>query len=223
MKSNPQIINQQQVELRRLLTSGKPAGQAKDLFLRQHATLHSAQISTGVAWSYEDEILDDLPEAQFRRIPPGEEHSVAWCFWHIARIEDTAMNLLVAGSPQVFSQDEWPQRLGVGVRDSGNEWSQQAVAALSQAVDFQALRAYRRAVGLRTRQIVVQLQPDQLQQNVDPARVQRVLDEGALTEASQGIAEYWGKRTIAGLLLMPGSRHLLTHLNEAARLKRKRS
>ncbi len=222
MEHAPQTINQQQIELRRLLTSPDQQARGLELFLRHHAMLHSAQISAGATWCYEDEILNGLPEAQFRRIPAGEEHSVAWCFWHIARIEDTAMNLLVAGSPQVFSQTEWPQRLGVSVRDSGNEWSQEAVADLSQAIDFQALRAYRLAVGQRTRQIVEQLQPDQLQQKVDPARLQRVMEQGALTEASRGIAEYWGQRTIAGLLLMPASRHLLTHLNEAARLKRKR-
>jgi hypothetical protein len=36
-----------------------------------------------------------------------------------------------------------------------------------------------------------------------------------------GIVDYWGSRTIAGLLLMPPTRHNFTHLNEARMLKQK--
>jgi hypothetical protein len=45
------------------------------------------------------------------------------------------------------------------------------------------------------------------------------MTSGALVEAATGIKEYWGKRDIAGLLLMPASRHILVHLNEALTLK----
>jgi hypothetical protein len=48
-----------------------------------------------------------------------------------------------------------------------------------------------------------------------------VQDERAVLEAASDITDYWGKRTIAGLLLMPATRHNLVHLNEALRLKQK--
>ena len=53
------------------------------------------------------------------------------------------------------------------------------------------------------------------------ARLQQVMAEGAIVEAASGIADYWGKRTIAGLLLMPPTRHNFVHLNEALRIKYK--
>jgi hypothetical protein len=61
-------------------------------------------------WSFEDEILDDMTEEQVRRIPQGCEHSVAWCIWHIACIEDVTMNLLVADRPQVLRRGHWLER-----------------------------------------------------------------------------------------------------------------
>jgi hypothetical protein len=33
--------------------------------------------------------------------------------------------------------------------------------------------------------------------------------------------DYWSKKTIAGLLLMPPTRHCILHLNEAMRIKEK--
>jgi len=131
------------------------------------------------------------------------------------------MNLLVAGTPQIFSQGNWPEKMNAPIRHTGNSMNREDVAHLSAVIDIEALLAYRLAVGQRTREIVQQLMPDALKQKVDPMRIQRVIDEGAVIEDARGIADYWRKRTIAGLLLMPATRHNYVHLNEALKLKRK--
>ena len=65
------------------------------------------------------------------------------------------------------------------------------------------------------------LSPEDLKKKVDPQRLQRVLAEGAVEPAAMGLIEYWGGRSVAGLLLMPPTRHNFVHLNEALRLKQK--
>ena len=192
------------------------------LFFSQHAALHSAQMGATTAWSFADHLFDGLTETQFRRIPKNKEHSIAWCIWHLARIEDVAMNILVAGEAQVLHAGGWLARLQVTDKDTGNEGNMAQVADISAAVDRGALRAYRMAVGRRTRQIVSSLPPADLKSKVDPARLQRVSDEGAVLPAAQGLLDYWGRRTLAGLLLMPPTRHNFVHLNEAERLKNRR-
>lgn len=196
--------------------------QAIELFLNQHAMLHSARVSQTDLWSFEDAVLNDMTEEQFRRIPRNCEHSVAWLIWHIARCEDITMNLLVAGSPQVLHRDNWLERMKIMVRDTGNTMDAAEIADFSATIDIEALRAYRVAVGRRTREIVKPLQPEELKQKVDPARLQHIWDEGAVVEAARGIADYWGRRNVAGLLLMPATRHNLIHLNEALQLKQRR-
>ncbi len=222
IETNRKRLNQQQTELRRLLTTPGQFDLAMQLFFEQHASLHAAKVSRSDLWSFEDTLLDDLEDENFRRIPSNCEHSIAWCIWHLARIEDTALNILVADSPQVFSQGNWHARLGISQRDCGNEMDKASLKELSSQIGLQALRDYRVAVGCRTREIVAELKPADLEQKVDPARIQRVMDEGALTEPSKGIADYWSKRDIAGLLLMPASRHNLVHLNKALKLKKRK-
>jgi hypothetical protein len=221
-ESYRKLLNRQQTELRRIMTSFDQHGRAIQLFLRQHAMLHSARMAQTELWSFEDAILNDMSEERIRRIPRNCEHSVAWCIWHIARIEDVAMNLVVAGSPQILHRDNWLKRMRMTVGDTGNAMDERGVATLSATIDIEALRAYRVAVGRGTREMVQQLQPEALKQKVEPSRLQQVLDQGAVVEAARGIVDYWSKRNIAGLLLMPATRHHLTHLNEAFRLKRRR-
>jgi hemolysin-activating ACP:hemolysin acyltransferase len=220
--TNRKRLGKQQTELRRLLTDPDQFESAMKLFFEQHASLHSAKVSDLGVWSYEDALLDDLSGEQFRRIPNHCEHSIAWCIWHLARIEDTAMNILIADSPQVFHEGAWQAKTNIAFIDCGNEMDAAATEHLSEQINLQALRAYRLAVGRRTQEIVAALRPDDLKQKVNPNRIQRVMDEGAITAASQGIADYWSKRDFAGLLLMPASRHILVHLNEMLALKKRK-
>ena len=94
--------------------------------------------------------------------------------------------------------------------------------ALSEAVNIEALRAYRVAVGRATCEVVQQIPPGGMKQKVDPIRLQRLKDSGAVVPEAYAILEYWGQRTFAGLLLMPPTRHNLIHINKALRLKARR-
>ena len=220
MDIHHKLWNQRHQTLRRAL-SGNDAGTAIELFLQQHAMVHAGKISKDGAWSFEDELLKATTSDQLRCMPPGEEHSIAWILFHIARIEDITMNMLVAGTPQLFLRDGWAKRLNVSVRHSANQMNEVSIATLSSQIDLESLRAYRQSVGRRTRQIVKQLKVEQFKQKADASRLQRVMAEGALLPEAIGILKYWSNRTIAGLLLMPPTRHNFLHLNEAARIKAK--
>jgi hypothetical protein len=220
MDSNRQQWNQGHQKLQRALAANDHRT-AIEMFLPQHAMVHSQKMSQTRDWSFEDEVLDDLTEDQFRCMPPKGEHSIAWIIFHIARIEDITMNLLVAGTPQLFTRQDWRKKLRVDIAHSANSMDDGNIAALGAQIDIDALRAYRQAVGRRTREIVKALKPENFRQNVDSSHLQRVMDEGALLPEAVGILNYWSKRTIAGLLLMPPTRHNFLHLNEALRIKQK--
>ena len=66
------------------------------------------------------------------------------------------------------------------------------------------------------------IQPEDFKQKVDQSHLQQVMDEGAVVEAAQDLIDYWGRRNVAGLLLMPATRHNFVHLNEALRIKLRR-
>ncbi|MCP4360830.1 MAG: DinB family protein [Chloroflexi bacterium] len=221
-RSFRQQWNNQQKELRALLGNEAQHQQALDLFMRHHAALHSTQITQLETWSYVDDLLNDMTENQIRHIPPNSEHSAAWLLWHMARIEDIAMNTLVAGRTQILYEDNWQEQMKATLHHTGNEMDAAGVAHFSVTVDIEALRAYRLAVGKRTREIVAQLRPQMLKQKVDPLRIKQVHANGDVLESASSITDYWSKRTITGLLLMPATRHNMVHLNEIEKLKKKR-
>jgi hypothetical protein len=213
--------NEGQKRLRKLLSNPSPHPQAIDLFIRQHAEVHSAAMSSSGNISFEDEVVIDLNDLQMREIPQGMDHSIAWILWHLARIEDVTMNILVAGKDQVLYQDDWQIKVNVSVLHTGNGMTIKEVKDLSNDIDLEALINYRLAVGRRTEQIVKELEPVVLKQKVAGSRLKLLIQDGAVVEKASGLIDYWSKRDIKGLLLMPPTRHCFVHLNEAAKIKKR--
>lgn len=162
-----------------------------------------------------------LTEEDVRKTPINGEHSIAWIFWHITRIEDVTMNMLLLGCPQLMDRGGWLDRLETPFRDTGNAMNGSKVSALSRGINIDALQAYRIDVGRQTRENVQNIKTLELLDKVDPSRLRRVLDEGAVVEDARDLLDYWGSLTYAGLLLMPPTRHNFIHLNEAWRVKHK--
>jgi len=220
MDPNRKQWNDRHKKLNRALDSGN-RDKAIELFLNQHAMVHSAKMAKSDLWLFEDEILSGMTDAQIREIPNNGEHSIAWILFHVARIEDITMNMLVAGTEQLFTRDSWAKKLKVDIVHSANKMEDAAVTKLSSDIDVTALKAYRVAVGRRTREIAKKLQAEDFKKKVEPGRIQKVMSEGAVTEEAIEIVNYWSKRTIAGLLLMPPTRHNFLHMNEALWIKQR--
>jgi hypothetical protein len=211
-------LNPRQKALREALTKPELNDQAIPRFLTLHGILHAAEVAPEAPWSYEDRLLDGLSDDQFRIIPTGEEHSLTWIIWHLSRIEDLAMNLLVAKRDQVFTKGDWQGRMQSPIKHTGNGTSLELTTALSEAILIPELRAYRHAVGRATREVVQALSPREFNRKMAPAQLQRIIDEGGVAQEGLGVVEYWGGRTVAGLLLMPPTRHTIIHWNEARRI-----
>ena len=71
-------LNKRQTELREIMTARDKLDLAIRLFLIQHAALHSSKVSSSDRWSFEDAILNNISEVEFRHISKNFEHSIAW-------------------------------------------------------------------------------------------------------------------------------------------------
>src|SRR5689334_7527621 len=78
---------------------------ARDLFLDQHAAVHSAAVG-GNKMSAAERTFAGLSDDQMRVRPREDLNSLAWLMFHIARAEDIFLNPVLAGRPQVF-EDGW--------------------------------------------------------------------------------------------------------------------
>lgn len=197
---------------------------AVELFLHQHTWLYASKMSNAGFHTFEDAVMEKLEDRTFRAYPvqaTDTKNSIAWHLWHLARIEDMTMNILVAGGQQVLHTGNWLRKMNIRFLHSGNAMGEGDVAELSSRIDREALLEYRVAVGRQTRRMISSLEPGAFKEKVRAERIQRLFEEGAVLQEASGIADYWSNKTVGGLVLMPATRHHLLHLNKCARIKQK--
>ena len=51
-------------------------------------------------------------DEQLHFVPPNGSHSIAWCLWHTARVEDLIINGRVQSGPVLWNA-EWAERVGL--------------------------------------------------------------------------------------------------------------
>ncbi len=89
----------------------------RDLFLAQHAAVHSAAVGGNPA-SAAERTFGGLTDDQMRVRPREDLNSLAWIMWHIARAEDIMLNPVLTSRAQVLD-DAWLKRLNIARRDFG--------------------------------------------------------------------------------------------------------
>jgi hypothetical protein len=213
--------NENQKKLRSLLTKRGGFQDGIRLFLKQHGMLHTAVITPDLPHHFQDEVLEDFPHEYWRVILPNGEHSVVWLIWHLTRVEDATLSMLVAGEDPLFEQEGWQKKLGISFADPGNAMTQVEIQQLSDEMDIDALLQYREAVARHTREIVQSLTSEAMQQKVSASQIERMKEIGVVREADQWLLDYWGGLTVAGILLMPPTRHTMVHINEVREIKKK--
>lgn len=157
---------------------------AVDLFLRDHADVHARAAA----------FLGVLNERELRAHAAGL-NSMAWILWHMARVEDGCLASGVFATEQVLDGG-WGRRLGVAGHGNGFGMSRAEAAGVSQTLDLGALRAYREAVGLRTRELAAGLWPARWSEPLTDADVRRMAADGVCRapagEPREVLLHWWG-------------------------------
>lgn len=214
--------NPRQAQLKEFLTKPDRFQEAIKLCSELHSIVHTSAIAPGIESTLMDEVWEGLTEKAFTTMPTAKDVTIAWNIWHITRIEDITANILIGEEEQVLN-DKWLERLGVRVTDTGNAMTDEEILSLSCRLNMGELRQYRDAVGLRTKQLIHNLTPSDLKRKVRGESISRILAEGGVTEQADSIwlLDFWGRKTVAGILLMPITRHQSGHLNDCLKLKKK--
>lgn len=210
-------------QLREIILKADRIEESKILALNLHAMVHSSVMSGINEKTFEDELWEGLEENIFRTSTNEKGRTIAYGIWHSTRIEDITMNLLVADKEQVFTSGNWQERIKSKIKDTGNAMNKDEILEFSRDINIEELKNYRIEVGRRTRGIIKNLSSEDMKRKFDKDRLKRILDEGAVldVEDSNWLIDFWGRKNVSGIILMPITRHHVVHINECLSAKKR--
>lgn len=219
MKYLDNTLSEKHKELNKIIRKKNKTKEAKQLFLDIHARLNEARVSN-TSFNEVDQLIQDLTVEEYAVMPTKNDETIAWVLWHIARIEDITMNILVAKQKQIFNED-WQTLLHCPITDTGNALNDDEIIELSHSINIQELLNYRNEVAKQTRKIVSLLTYEDMIRKVDITDIHKIKQINGVTDHENSIwlLDFWSKKDVAGLLLMPPTRHVMLHLNNCIKWK----
>ena len=184
--------------------------------LAEHAAVHAREVS-GRAFPGQ-RVFGELTDAQMRGRPGPGLNSLVWLLWHMARTEDAAVNSVVAGRDQVLDEG-WIRRMNVPWRIIGTGMTDEEVGRMTAGADVAAVRAYRTAVGLRTREVIRTLPAAAWDEVVGDADIRRAAAVGSFRDWVDGQVYPWQGWTRAEQIASSAVRHNAAHIGEAVTIR----
>lgn len=210
--------NIQQKRLKELISKKETFDSAKELYLSMHKYLHFSDNDDTLM----NQLWKNLNTKDFSIMPTAKDVTIAWNIWHITRIEDLTVNILLNNSEQIYNK-EWKRKMNVSVNDTGNAMTDDEIMELSRNMNIEVLKEYRKTVGNQSQNIFSKLVFEDMKRRVESKNIEKILKEGGVTEHPDSIwlLDFWGRKNVAGIILMPGTRHQIGHLNDCINLKEK--
>jgi hypothetical protein len=221
MKFIPDDWTIKQNNLKIYLSKEQTFDQGINLLMEMHGLLHDKKVYKYTNDTIYDMLWNNLKEWTCKIIS-NKETSIIWNIWHITRIEDIVVNILIGNTDEVLN-NEIQTKLNINIKDTGNAMGYNEIEFLNKNINIKILNEYRIKVGKRTQRIIKILKFGDMKKKMESNQLNKIMENGGLLEheKSKWLLDFWGKKNILGLIMMPITRHQTVHLNDCFIIKEK--
>ena len=221
MKYIPNDWTVKQNDLKILLSKEETFDSGIKLLLEMHSILHDKKVYKSKDETIYNILWENLKE-ETCKIISSKETSILWNIWHIARIEDIAGNILINNGETVFNKDI-QTKLNIKIKDTGNAMSYKEIENFNNTININELKNYRIKVGKSTKEIIGNLKFKDIKRKFEKNQLDKIKENGGVINDKNSIwlLDFWGKKNILGIIMMPVTRHQTIHLNDCFNIKEK--
>jgi hypothetical protein len=213
--------NQKQKNLKLFLSDQKFFIDGKKVLLEMHSLLHDKKVYKTNGETIYDNLWENINEETCKVIS-SKDTSILWNIWHITRIEDLISNIIMGDKETIFNE-EIQTKLNINISDTGNAMTYSEIESFNKKINIKELKEYRIEVGKSTKKIIETLELTDIKRKVVKEELDKIKENGGVINNANSIwlLDFWGKKNILGLIMMPITRHQVIHLNDCFKIKQK--
>ena len=149
----------------------------------------------------------------FIELKKSKNENIIWNLWHIIRIEDLTANILIREKEAILNE-KLKNEINISITDTGNSLTKEEIKKLAEDINIDKLKYYNDKVSEKIINLIKRLKAEDMKRKINKISLEKIINEGGVSKDNLWLIDYWGKKDIAGILLMPLSRHIIVHLNQ---------
>lgn len=149
----------------------------------------------------------------FKELNDYKNENIIWNLWHIMRIEDLIVNILICEKESILNE-KLKNELNISITDTVNSLTKEEIKKFAKNINIKKLKYYSDKISKNTINLIKRLKAEDIKRKINKINLEKIINGCGVTKDNLWLIDYWGKKDIAGLLLMPLSRHIIVHLNQ---------
>ena len=149
----------------------------------------------------------------FKELKDCKNENIIWNLWHIMRIEDLIVNILICEKESILNE-KLKNELNISITDTGNSLTKEEIKKFAKNINIKKLKYYSDKISKNTINLIKRLKAEDIKRKINKINLEKIINGRGVTKDNLWLIDYWSKKDIAGLLLMPLSRHIIVHLNQ---------
>ena len=149
----------------------------------------------------------------FKELNDYKNENIIWNLWHIMRIEDLIVNILICEKESILNE-KLKNELNISITDTGNSLTKEEIKKFAKNINIKKLKYYSNKISKNTINLIKRLKAEDIKRKINKINLEKIINGCGVTKDNLWLIDYWSKKDIAGLLLMPLSRHIIVHLNQ---------
>lgn len=149
----------------------------------------------------------------FKKLNDYKNENIIWNLWHIMRIENLIVNILICEKESILNE-KLKNELNISITDTGNSLTKEEIKKFAKNINIKKLKYYSDKISKNTINLIKRLKAEDIKRKINKINLEKIINGCGVTKDNLWLIDYWGKKDIAGLLLMPLSRHIIVHLNQ---------
>ena len=149
----------------------------------------------------------------FKELKDCKNENIIWNLWHIMRIEDLIVNILICEKESILNE-KLKNELNISITDTGNSLTKEEIKKFAKNINIKKLKYYSDKISKNTINLIKRLKAEYIKRKINKINLEKIINGCGVTKDNLWLIDYWGKKDITGLLLMPLSRHIIVHLNQ---------
>lgn len=149
----------------------------------------------------------------FKELNDYKNENIIWNLWHIMRIEDLIVNILICEKESILNE-KLKNELNISITDTGNSLTKKEIKKFAKNINIKKLKYYSDKIKKNTINLIKRLKAEDIKRKINKINLEKIINGCGVTKDNLWLIDYWGKKDITGLLLMPLSRHIIVHLNQ---------
>ena len=149
----------------------------------------------------------------FKELNDYKNENIIWNLWHIMRIEDLIVNILICEKESILNE-KLKNELNISITDTGNSLTKEEIKKFAKNINIKKLKYYSDKISKNTINLIKRLKAEDIKRKINKINLEKIINGCGVTKDNLWLIDSWGKKDIPGLLLMPLSRHIIVHLNQ---------